>query len=436
MKRTAYNDLLRWKDNKFHKPLLVYGARRTGKTYLLKEFGKAEYEKVIYFNFEENPDYKTVFLNEPEAGRVLREISSLSKIDVTPGNTLLIWDEIHACPESLDVISDFVEAGAGYDIIVCGFPAASPKAEAKIEELTRTGSIEKLQIFPLQFDEFLMALGHDNMARLLQSRDWGAMSSLLPKYTQHLKEYLFCGGMPQAVLAFAEGQLPSKVRGVQKDLLISIDNDILRFAPKRHADEVAAIWNAIFPQLLEENQKFNLSHLKDGARLKDYESSFAWLVRAGLIYKAHKISLVSMPIEFYQDRKSFKVYLFDPGLAAALGDIDPARILVGEEALDGFNLALLQTLVMGQFAFRAAPVCYYAMQGSTLTIDFIVQEPSRIIPVEVMPRQNGNSKALKLFVTKNPGRKGIRASLDNHFDREWMDNVPVYAVGHFIAGEV
>ena len=151
MKRTAYNDLLAWKGNKFHKPLLVYGARRTGKTYLVKEFGKTEYEKVIYFNFELNPDYKPLFSGEPEAGRLLREISSLSRVDVTPGNTLLIWDEIQFCPEALDVLPDFVESVVGFDIIVCGFPAASPKAEAKIDELSRTGSIERLRIYPHDF---------------------------------------------------------------------------------------------------------------------------------------------------------------------------------------------------------------------------------------------------------------------------------------------
>ena len=434
MKRAAYNDLLRWKNNKFHRPLLVYGARRTGKTYLLKQFAKAEYEKVIYFNFDENPDYKTVFLNEPEAGRVLREISSLSKIDVTPGNTLLIWDEIQSCPEALGVLPDFVESDFGFDIIVCGFPAMSPKAEAKIDELKKDRSIEAFRIFPLTFDEFLSASGHDNMAVLLRGLDWGAIGSLLPKYNQYLKDYLFCGGMPQAVLAFTEGKLPSQVRAVQKDLLTAIENDILRFAPKRHIDEITAVWNSVLPQLLEENQKFNLSRLKDGARLKDYESSISWLVRAGLIYRVHKLGTVSMPIEFFQDARSFKLFPFDPGMAAALADIDPARILVGEEAFEGFNGSLLQTLVLEQIVLRGDPVCYYGVQGSTLSIDFIAQEFSRIIPVEVMPAQNGNSKAMRLFVEKNPGRKGIRASLDNHFDREWMDNIPVYAVSFFLAG--
>lgn len=436
MKRTAYNDLLRWKSNKFHKPLLVYGARRVGKTYLVREFGNAEYEKVIYLNFEQNPDYKTLFLNEPEAGRVLREISSLSKVDVTPGNTLLIWDEIHACPDALSVLSDFAESDFGFDIIACGFPAANPKAEAKIDELNRAVSIDTLRIFPFSFEEFLMANGKENMAGLLTERDWGAVGSLLPKFQEYLKEYLFCGGMPQVISAFLDNKLPSQIRSIQIDLLTAIENDILRFAPKRHIDEIMAIWQAVFPQLLDENQKFNLSKLRDGARLKDYESSFSWLVRAGLIYKVHKLSTVAMPIEFYQDKRAFKIYPFDPGLAGALAEVDPARILIGEEALEGFGRSLLQMLVLGQIVRRSAPVCYYGAQGSTVSIDFVVQEPSSIIPVEVMPHQNGNSKALKTLVEKNPGRKGIRASLDNHFDREWMENVPAYAVGALIAGLV
>lgn len=436
MKRTAYNDLLRWKANKFHRPLLVSGPRRVGKTYLLKEFGKGEYEKVIYLNFETSPDLKTVFADEPEAGRVLRQISSLSKIDITPGNTLMIWDEIQACPEALDVISDFVESDFGFDIIVCGFPVSSPKAEAKIEDLVKAGNLSALKIFPFSFDEFLSAIGQDNLAGLLRARDWGAIGPLLPKYNGHLKDYLFCGGMPLVVEAFAEGKQPAQIRAIQKDFLTSVENDILRFAPKRHIDEVTAIWESVPAQLLDDNQKFNLSKLRDCARLKDYESSIAWLVRAGLIYKVHKLSIVSMPVEFFQDKRSFKLFPFDTGLAAALLDLDPSRILVGDEALEGFNLAFLQTLVLSQFAYRGDPVCYYGAKGSTISIDFVAQEPSRIIPVEVMPRQNGNSKAMKYFAQKNPGRKGIRASLDNHFDREWMDNVPAYAVGHFIEGLV
>ena len=182
MRRTAYEDLVDWKGDEFHKPLLVFGARRVGKTWLLRDFAKAEYEKVIYFSFEQTPDLKSIFENDPEAGRVLREISSLSKVDVTPGNTLIIIDDIQFCPEALGVLPDFAESQGGFDIIVCGFTAASPKAESKIEELSRMGVLSKLQIYPMSFKEFLMASGKDNMASYLVGRNWSAVGSFLPKY--------------------------------------------------------------------------------------------------------------------------------------------------------------------------------------------------------------------------------------------------------------
>lgn len=433
MKRTAYNDLLAWKRNEFHKPLLVIGARKVGKTYLLKEFAKAQYEKVIYFSFDQNPGLKDLFVNEPEAHRILREISSLSKIDVTPGNTLIILDDVQYCPGALDIIPDFVESAFGFDIVMAGFLAASPKAEARRDELLRFGSVEQLRIFPFSFGEFLMALGKDNMAGLLDSKDWGAIDSLLPRYNELLKEYLFCGGMPQVVAAFAEGQQPGAIRAIQKDLLEGIDNDILRFAPKRHIDEISAVWKAAPGSLLAENKKFKLAALKPGARLKDYESSFDWLVRAGLIYKVHRLSTVSQPVEFFQDRKCFRLYPLDPGLWAAILDIDPVRILVGDEALYGFSLALLHVFVAGQIASVGAPACFYGARGSTLEVDFIAQKPSRLVPVEIMPRPNGNSKALKLFTETHPGRNGIRASLENYFDRGWMENLPVYSVAGYLS---
>lgn len=432
MRRTAYEDLVDWKGDEFRKPLLVYGARRVGKTYLVRQFAKAEYAKVIYFSFEQNPDFRELFLNEPEAGRVLRQISSLSKVDITPGDTLIILDDIHFCPEALGVLADFAESGFGFDIIACGFPAASPKAESKIEELLRTRVISQLQVYPMSFKEFLMATGNDNLASYLAGRNWSAVGSLIGQYDASLKDYLFCGGLPQVVQAFVEGKQPGEIRLLQKDILTAISGDILRFAPRRHSDEISAIWTSAPNQLLEENQKFTLARLREHARLKDFESSIDWLVRAGLLYKVHKLSKVSMPIDFFQDKRSFKLFPFDPGLAAALLEVDPARILVGEEAFEGFNHSLLQVLVMGQLAQRKVPVCYYGMQGSTVEVDFVVQEPSRILPVEVMPHQNGNSKALRLFAARNPGRKGIRASLDNYFDRSWMENVPAYTVGDYL----
>ena len=432
MRRTAYEDLVDWKGDEFRKPLLVYGARRVGKTYLVRQFAKAEYAKVIYFSFEQNPDFRALFSAEPEAGRVLREISSLSKVDVTPDDTLIIFDDIHFCPEALGVLAEFAESGAGFDIIVCGFPAASPKAESKIEELLRSRVISQLQVYPMSFKEFLMADGKDNLASYLVGRNWSAVGSLISQYDASLKDYLFCGGLPQVVKAFAEGKQPGEIRSLQNDILTAVSGDILRFAPKRHADEISAVWNSAPRQLLEANQKFTLARLREHARLKDFESSIDWLVRAGFLYKVHKLSRVSMPIDFFQDKRSFKLFPFDPGLAAAMLDIDPARILVGDEAFEGFGHSLLQMLVMGQLAQRKVPVCYYGLQGSTVEVDFVVQEPSRILPVEVMPHQNGNSKALRLFAERNPGRKGIRASLDNYFDRSWMENVPAYTVGDYL----
>ena len=432
MKRTAYDDLVDWKGDEFHKPLLVFGARRVGKTHLIRDFAKAEYEKVIYLSFEQTPDLKSLFENDPEAAKVLRDISSLSKIDVTPGNTLIILDDIQFCPDALGVLPDFAESQTGFDIMVCGFTAASPKAESKIDELTRTGVISKLQVYPMSFKEFLMATGKDNMAAYLVGRNWSAVGSLLPKYDAALRDYLFCGGLPQVVQEFVSGRQPGEIRSVQKDILAAIEADFLRFAPKRHADEITSLWLDVPKQLLEDKQKFTLARLREHARLKDFESSIDWLVRAGLIYKVHKLGRVSMPIDFFQDKRSFKLFPFDPGLAAALLDIDPARLLVGDEAFEGFNRSLLQILVIGQLAQRAVPVCYYGLQGSTVEIDFVVQEPSMIVSIEVMPHQNGNSKALKLFCERNPGRKCIRASLDNHFDRLWMENVPAYTVGDYL----
>ena len=414
MQREIYQKLLDWKRNTSHHPLLLTGAPMVGKTYVVKEFGKNEYVKVARFSFLDQPILKNIFRNQPEVSKVLRMLSTLFRRDIVPGETLLILDDIQYCPDALEMLSDFSEAAPSLDLIACG-----TFCDAQ-------GQVDKLTLHPMNFTEFLLAMEQNYLVELLHKRQWDSIRALSSTFEDYLRQYCFCGGMPAVVQAYSQNREtgPFAIRQMQSQILQAIETNLSK--------KQKEVWDAVHARMTEPNHKFMFADIKKAARQKDYMPAVRQLIQKGLLFRTNKVSTVSQPLDYYMDEDSFVLYPLDSGLLGAKLGVEPEQMLLGGALAGAYNDAFPRQFISQKLRSMDFPVYHYARTGSLVCIDYIIQTASRIVAVEVNARPNGNSKALKTFMSANPGRQGIRASLQAHTHSAWMDNIPLYAMDSFL----
>lgn len=425
MQRESYNNLLAWKSQVGHKPLVLTGAPMVGKTYLAKEFGRGEYQNVAHFSFLEHPVTKSFFRNQSDIARILRQLSSLFRKDIIPGQTLLILDDIQYCPEAVESLREFDEDAPGLDVIAVGTFAPGDGAFDRIP----ASFVDRMTLLPMSYKEFLLAMNQKYLYEIVSRLEWDSIRALCPKLEDFARQYCFCGGMPAAVKAYCENPDagPYHIREIQNGILNALETRM----SKRQLD----VWKAVFPRMREENLKFMYGDIKKGARASEYREALEQLETMGLVYRTYKVSTVSMPMDFYRDPDSFRLYPMDPGLAAARLGLEPEALLVDSDVLVSCNGMFARMMAASQLRKTGLPVFHYGKTGSIIEVDFLVQTTGKIIPLEVRTRHDGNSKSLKTFVSKHPGRKGVRASLEPMSDYGWMENIPVYCVEDYICKE-
>ena len=422
MQRDIYKQLLEWKRNRSHHPLLLTGAPMVGKTYIIKEFGKTEYAKFARFSFLDQPILKSIFRNQPEVTKVLRMLSTLYRCDITPGETLLILDDIQYCPDAVDLLRDFSEDAPALDLIACGTFCDGDVAYEKIP----FDALDQLTLHPMNFSEYLLAMDQKYLYELLQKRQWDSIRALSSTFEDYLKQYCFCGGMPSVVAAYAENKElgPFAVRQMHSHILQAIETNLTR--------KQKEVWDAVHTRMTQENHKFIFADIKKAARFKDYMPAVRQLVQKGLLYRTDKVSTASLPLDYYRDEDSFVLYPLDTGLLGAKLGVEPEELLLGAAVSDGYNDAFPRQLISQKLRSMDFPVYYYARTGSLVAMDYIIQTSARIVAVEVNASPNGNSKALKTFMAANPGRQGIRASLEAHTKSALMETIPLYAMDSFL----
>lgn len=434
MKRSIYGRLLEWKNSHNRKPLMLYGARQVGKTYVLKEFGTAEYEDMVYINCYLNSAVKALFSEDKDTGRILLGLSALSGKEIKPGRTFVFLDEVQDVPEVVASLKYFCEDAPEIHIAVAGSLLGVLNMNGYPFP---TGKVDILHLYPMTYNEFLEALGEEQKLRLLNEpgRE-STVNSLLPNYIELLRQYYFVGGMPEAVAEFIRTKNPEAVRQIQTDILSAYEADIAKHAGT-DTQRARMVFQSIPAQLARENKKFIFGAVRKGARAADYDTSIQWLTDAGLVYKVCRLSKVAMPLSFYMEKDVFKLFLLDVGLLGALAQVPAALMLIGNGVFAEFKGAFTENYVMSQIrAEQNAVIGYYAKENSTMEIDFVVQAGSEILPVEVKAEENVKSKSLRLFITadnKNSGMHGYRFSMKGYEHQDWMDNIPLFAVSSFIA---
>lgn len=406
MRRTALSFLQKWKQKNTRKPLIIRGARQVGKTWLMKEFVKTEYENFAYINFEDNQQLKTLFLNDFDIPRILLAIQIATGIKPEPNKTLIIFDEIQEAERAITSLKYFRENAPEYHIV-----AAGSLLGIALHENTSfpVGKVEFLDLYPLSFTEFLEALGEHNLTDLIQKPQWEMINTFKIKYIELLKQYYYVGGMPEVVANFASNQDFSEVRQIQQQILDSYEQDFSKHAPTDVVPRIRMVWNSVPAQLSKKNRKFIYGLIKQGARAKEFELALSWLMDCGLIHKVNRISKPALPLKAYEHMGAFKLYLLDIGLLGAMANLDVKTLLDGNLIFTEFKGALTEQYVLQQLVTdREISIFYWSSDKSDGEIDLLIQYKNELVPIEVKAAENLQAKSLRAFVEKNKPKMAIR----------------------------
>lgn len=425
MERSIYSSLKKWKESPTRKPLILQGARQVGKTYILKEFGAREYSEVVYINCDDNNDMQNMFVDY-DVDRIIRSLSAISGISIKPSTTLLILDEIQEVKRGLASLKYFCEKAPEYHVAVAGSLLGITLHEGTSFPV---GKVDMLYMYPMDFEEFLLAMGKEQLVELLRNNSWATLTPLRGMLTELLRQYYFVGGMPEAVKTYVERGDIWEVRSIHSKIIDAYRNDMSKHVPKQQVQRINMVWNSIPSQLARDNKKFIYGALRKGARANDFEIAIQWLVDSGLVHKVHRISKPVVPLKFYEDMASFKLFLLDCGLLGALSETPPEQILIGDNVFEEYKGAFTENYVLQQLkSLPSTFVYYYSNDNSTLEIDFVVQHEAHVIPIEVKAEENLRAKSLRQFVTDNAGLHGVRFSMSDYREQDWLTNVPLWAV--------
>lgn len=433
MYRDAYQFLRNWKLQSPRKPLIIKGARQVGKTWLMKAFGQNEYARTAYFNFETTRELKSVFQRGFNIGEILQALNILAGFTIRPGETLIIFDEIQACPEAITSLKYFQEAQDDYDVFAAGsFLGVSIHQGTSFP----VGKVDFMSLNPMSFHEFLNALEKTELLKALQSGNTGLVEIFQTQYIELLKQYYFVGGMPEAVHEFARSKDYRKTRLIQENILNAYENDFSKHAPISQLPRIRMVWQSIVGQLAKENSKFIYNILRSGARAKDFELALEWLKDTGLIHKVTRISKAALPIQAYADWSDFKIYLNDVGLLCAMAGLMPEILLKENNLFTEFKGVISEQFVLQQLVSQSQHAYYWSPDAGKSEIDFVIQKDNLIIPIEVKAAENLKSRSLRLYFDKYQPPICIRTSLSGYKKQEWMENIPLYALQQWLSKPV
>lgn len=426
MKRKITENLSTWKQQTKRKPLLLMGARQVGKTFILKEFGKNQFENTIYLNFEDNPRLIKLFDAGLDPKVILKALSIEINDDIIEGKTLLIFDEVQECPNALNSLKYFCEMAPNQHIIAAGSLLGVKLAHIKGFPV---GKVQFLTLYPMSFLEFLEALNEIRLKDFIKELN---TIELLPpnlheKILTHFKEYLFVGGMPEAVAEYITSQNVSKVRETQTAILNAYSLDFAKHAPKEHLMKIIQVWTSIPSQLARENKKFIYSAIRTGGRAKEFEGALQWLVEAGLIYKVQLISTPKIPLTAYADMNAFKIYLVDVGLLGAMAHLSAKTLLHENELFQEFRGAITENYV-AQGLTHAQHLLFYWTSKGKAEVDFILEQDNLVYPLEVTSGQSSKKKSLKVYGETYQPPMLIRCSPMNLRKDGDAFNCPLYLI--------
>ena len=420
--------LLAWKNSPYRKPLILKGVRQVGKTWVLKEFGKLYYKNIAYFNFDENKEYKQFFETTKNVERILQNLMLASGQKIEPENTLIIFDEVQDCTEVINAMKYFCENAPQYHVACAGSLLGITLAKPSSFPV---GKVNFMQINPMNFTEFLLANGDENLAKFIEQIDKiePIPDAFFNPLYEKLKMYYVTGGMPESVLMWAKARDVNAMQETLFEIITAYERDFAKHPSVSEFPKISMIWNSIPSQLARENKKFLYKVVKNGARAREYEDALQWLVSAQLVYKIYRNTAPSLPIAAYDDVSAFKIYLADVGLLRRLSQLAPTAFAEGNRLFTEFKGALTENYVLQALLtqFEVMPR-YWSQTNPPYEVDFLIQRENDIFPIEVKSEANINSRSLKKFkeLFPNQTKLRIRFSLNNLKLDDDMLNIPLF----------
>lgn len=427
MKRQIFENLRRWKQDKSRKPLVLKGARQVGKTYTLMTFGRLEYENVAYFNFESSPQLHELFSRNLKPQDIIKILSIELSAEIKPEKTIIIFDEIQECPKALHSLKYFNEFANEYHIC-----AAGSLLDVTLANNTGfpVGKVDFLNLYPFSFDEFLQAKGEDKLIEYMEN-----ITKIEPlpiilheKLLMFFKEYIYTGGMPEAILEYIASEDFNRIRTIQKNVLDAYRFDFAKHAPANMIMKINQVWDVIPSQLAKENKKFIYSVIRKGARAQEFEVAIQWLVAAGLIHKTYNTATPKLPLGAYVNHDIFKIYLADVGLLGAMADLSAKTIIYGNEIFQEFRGAIIENYTAQELVRQGYQTFYWTSSGQA-ELDFILQHQDLIYPIEVKSGISTKKKSLLMYMQKYQPSLAIRTSPMNLKLDGPVLNCPLYLVG-------
>lgn len=426
MKRFAMDKLVEWKNSSTRKPMLVMGARQVGKTWLMKEFGKAHYGNTAYISFYNNKRAADIFKADYDIKRLIMNLSIEARTEIVPEKTLLVFDEIQEAPNVLESLKYFCEEAPEYHIIAAGSLLGVALHSGVSYPV---GKVDILDLYPLSYREFLYAMDEPKLAELLLTKDYSMIDVFADKYLFYLKNYYYVGGMPAIVDYFREHKNYEAVRQMQNSILRQYKGDFGKHVTARELPRINMVWDGIPIQLAKENKKFFFGQIKKGARSSDFEMAIQWLLDCGLIHKVYRVNEPNVPLSAYKNFSAYKLFTVDIGLLGAMSELDAMSILEGNEIFVEFKGALTEQYVLQQIISDTQYTPYYfGTEKAAFEQDFMIQAGKNIIPIEVKAEGNIHSASLKSFCNKYHPKKAVRFSTRKYIHQEWLENIPLYAV--------
>lgn len=422
MKRKIYSQLLKWKTSGSRKPLLLLGARQVGKTWIMKEFGRREYENVVYINCDDEPVMRELFKADYDIQRLLLAFQAISGQGISEEKTLIILDEIQEAPRGLHSLKYFCENARGYHVMAAGSLLGITLSHP---ESYPVGKVDILKIYPMDFEEFLMGLGQSKLCGYLQDHSDNAYM-FEDKLKEYLRQYYYVGGMPEVVADFVLNSDLNRVRTLQSTIIDAYRRDISKHSSKHESVRIGQVLDSLPSQLAKENKKFIYSVIKKGARATEYETAIQWLADAGLIYKVPRVRKVAMPLKFYEDFSIFKLFMLDVGLLGCMAQVPASMIIADNTQLAEFRGMVAEEYVAQQMVSVGYSLFYWSNDSATAELDFVTQIDDKVVPIEVKAGVNVRGNTISKVIKDNPGLRGIRFSMLPYKEQDNLVNYPLW----------
>ncbi|MCL2009566.1 MAG: ATP-binding protein [Synergistaceae bacterium] len=424
MNRNAFDKLVAWKNDPDKKPLILKGARQVGKTWLMHEFGKKQYQDYVSFNFDEEEEFKSIFEQNKNPHRVVELLGLLSGRKIIPEKTLIIFDEIQECPAALNALKYFREKANEYHVVAAGSLLGTLLASPKSFPV---GQVNLLELCPLYFDEFLSATDQPLYKYLIQiEKDQPIEKVFHVRLLEAYDLYLLIGGLPECVASWVKYKDPQRIGKIQKELITIYENDFAKHSGKVNSGKILLVFRSIVTQLGKGNEKFIYGCIKPGARAREYEEAIEWLVSAGMLNRVYNVSKPEHPLKAFDQLNYFKLFLFDTGLLKHMAGIDNSAILLKSDYQ--FKGALTENFVLQQLqGFSDVQPRFYA--DGHMEIDFLLQDGTNIIPVEVKSGEQKNAPSFKSYINRRQPQTAIRFSRREYARDGSITNLPLYLAG-------